>query len=252
MTLFRAFVSVLPSLALVACGAEFHAADGSADGSGGSAMANLVAPGVLPTVPPGGAPLTGAGSGISGTGGATSTEGPGNATGGAKSAAGGGGNASGGAGREACAEGKVTLRLMPPVAAPAGTYCQSSCSVGWLEITTSEGVSIVTSLPCGAVTCDQCQKMACSASTCVNTSLPAKGVAFEWDGSQFLANTCSNNVCQEKSCVARGRFFAKMCMPLTETQNGAECVAAERVVCTDPIGFDFPGPSVVSGTLPLP
>ncbi len=231
-------------LTLLACSAEFHAGDGlDADGSGGNGLASL-APGVLPTVS-GGANGTGANLGLS-TGSALGSGGAPSSSGG--SAPGGGAKAS------LCALGKVTLRAVPPPAAKAGSYCGSDCSVGWLEITSSEGASVVVDLPCGAVTCDRCEQAVCKATACKNSPLTTLGLEYVWDGTRFLANACgAASLCQERSCVPPGRYVAKMCVALAETAAGAAaCVASEKVLCTPPVAFDFPGTALVTGILPAP
>lgn len=230
-------------LTLLACSAEFRAGDAlNADGSGGNGLASL-APGVLPKVS-GGANGTGANIGLIpgsslGSGGASASSGG--------SAQGGGSNAS------LCALSKVTLRAVPPPAAPAGSYCGSACSIGWLEITNSEGASVVVDLPCGAVTCDRCEQTVCTADVCQNAPLAKLGLEYVWDGTRFLANSCGGaSLCQERSCAPPGRYMAKMCVALTETAVGAACVASETVLCTPPIAFDFPGTALATGTLPVP
>jgi len=231
-------------LTLLACSAEFRAGDAlNADGSGGNGLASL-APGVLPTVS-GGANGTGANLGLNtgsalGSGGASASSGGGAQSGGSKAAS-------------LCALGTVTLRAVPPPAAMANSYCGNTCSVGWLEITSSEGASVVVDLPCGAVSCDRCEQAICNAAVCKNAPLTTLGLEYVWDGTRFLANSCGGaSLCQERSCVPPGRYMAKMCVAVTGTAVGAACVASEKVLCTPPVAFDFPGAALVTGTLPAP
>ncbi len=230
-------------LTLLACSAEFRAGDAlNADASGGNGLVSL-APGVLPTVS-GGANGTGANHELD-TGSALGSGGSPVSSGGSPQ----GGTKAG----SFCAVGKVTLRAVPPPAAPAGSYCGSACSVGWLEITSSEGASVVVDLPCGAVTCDLCEQTVCTADVCKNAPLAKLGLEYVWDGTRFLANSCGGtSLCQERSCVPPGRYMAKMCVALTETAVGGVCVASEKVLCAPPVAFDFPGTAIVTGTLPVP
>lgn len=186
------------------------------------------------------------GSGGKATGGSTTTLPP--AAGSPGTA--GSGTSTGGSGMgggEECAEGSVTIKMLPGPDLPHDYLCDAGCGTGWLTITDAEGASAFTLFSaCGTASCESCEILPCAAAACLPTPLGSEGNTLTWTGTYLAQDKCGQDMaCQRQTCVPPGRYRAKACAAVNAGQSGmgGGCVPKDGIMLCSEAEFDFPSSS---------
>jgi hypothetical protein len=156
----------------------------------------------------------------------------------------------------------ATITFSMQAAAGSGkSYCIGgnalSCATDWLSLRSADtGAALTIDAPC-ITQCNACQPVACSLVCAAPSQLPPAGAKRAWDGTVYLSGTCGAagaTACVTPSCVAPGRYVAKMCgfaKVGPDAGTVGPCSGATTATCVE-VPFDWPpanGATVVTGTL---
>jgi len=169
-------------------------------------------------------------------------------------------------GCDAIAPSPVTFHMTPQAGV---NFCVNNCSTIWLSIFPAGGTTPLNVTRSCITTCDQCQPIACGATSRANPGLdsgagaPADPVAcippqpvkvegetYTWSGVLWEPSKCGafGYSCLNQVCgTPPGKYVARMCAN-RRTSDAGFCTYDPTPTCVD-VPFDYPAAGVVEGTL---